>query len=59
MKKCVVETRQTKPATLTVEWTDAKKEVASYNNKAMNALFNAISLEKFKKISNVKVAHTA
>ena len=25
----------------------------------MNAIFNAISVEKFKRIFNVKVAHTA
>ena len=25
----------------------------------MNAIFNAISMEEFKRISNVKVAHTA
>ena len=29
-----------------------------FNNKAMNAIFNAISMEKFKRISNVEVAHT-
>ena len=25
----------------------------------MNAIFNAISMEEFKRISNVKIAHTA
>ena len=30
-----------------------------FNNKAMNAIFNAISMEEFKRISNVKVTHTA
>ena len=25
----------------------------------MNAIFNTVSMEKFKRISNVKVAHTA
>ena len=25
----------------------------------MNAIFNAVSMEEFKRISNVKVAHTA
>ena len=29
-----------------------------FNNKAMNAIFNAVSMEKFKRISNVEVAHT-
>ena len=46
-------------ATPIAEWTGAQKEAASYNNKAMNAVFNVVSLEEFKKISNVEVAHTA
>ena len=40
------------------QWTDAKKEVASFNSKAMNAIFNVVSIEEFKRISNVKIAHT-
>ena len=30
-----------------------------FNSKAMNAIFNAVSLEEFKRISNVEVTHTA
>ena len=30
-----------------------------FNSKFMNAIFNAVSMEEFKRISNVKVAHTA
>ena len=30
-----------------------------FNSKAMNAIFNAVSMEEFKRISNVEVAHTA
>ena len=30
-----------------------------FNSKVMNVIFNAISMEEFKKISNVEVAHTA
>ena len=29
-----------------------------FNNKAMNAIFNDVSMEEFKRISNVEVAHT-
>ena len=29
-----------------------------FNSKAMNAIFNAVSMEEFKRISNVEVAHT-
>ena len=56
----IVETGWTKRlATPIAEWTGAQKEAASYNNKAMNAIFSVVSLEEFKKISNVEVAHAA
>ena len=29
------------------------------SGKAMNAIFNAVSMKKFKRISNVEVTHTA
>ena len=34
------------------------KKVTAFNSKTMNAIFNAVSMEEFKRISNVKVAHT-
>ena len=37
---------------------DVLKEAAAFNSKAMNAIFNAISMEEFRRISNVEVAHT-
>ena len=40
------------------EWQTSQKEVAAFNSKAMNAIFNAVSMEKFKRISIVEVAHT-
>ena len=36
-----------------------KKKTAAFNSKAMNAIFNVVSMEEFKRISNVKVTHTA
>ena len=30
-----------------------------FNSKVMNAIFNAVSMKEFKRISNVEVAHTA
>ena len=48
-----------KSATSLAQWIDAQKEATSYNSKAMNAIFNVVSLEEIKKISNVEVAHTA
>ena len=29
-----------------------------FNSKTMNAIFNAVSVEEFKRISNVEVTHT-
>ena len=48
-----------KPTTPVSKWQTSQKEVAAFNSKAMNAIFNAISMEEFKRISNVEVAHTA
>ena len=41
-----VETGWEKFATSLAQWTDAQKEATSYNNKAMNAIFNVVSLEE-------------
>ena len=46
-----------KPTTPVSEWQTSQKETASFNSKAMNAIFNAVSMKEFKRISNVKVAH--
>ena len=47
-----------KPTTLVSEWQSSQKEAATFNSKVMNAIFNVVSMEEFKRISNVKVAHT-
>ena len=41
------------------EWQTSQKEAAAFNSKAMNTIFNVVSMEEFKRISNVEVAHTA
>ena len=41
------------------EWQTYHKKATAFNSKAMNAIFNAVSMEEFKRISNVEVAHTA
>ena len=46
------------PSTPVSEWQTSQKEAAVFNNKAMNAIFNVVSMEKFKRISNIEVAHT-
>ena len=47
-----------KPTTLVSEWQTSQKEAVAFNSKAMNAIFNAVSMEEFKRF-NVEVAHTA
>ena len=48
-----------KPTTTVSEWSTSQKEAATFNSKAMNAIFNAVSIEEFKRISNFEVVHTA
>ena len=54
-----VEYRWEKPTTLVSEWSTSQKKAAAFNSKAMNAIFNTVFMEEFKRISNVEVAHTA
>ena len=54
-----VEYRWGKPTTPVSEWSTSQKEVIAFNSKVMNAIFNAVSMEEFKRISNVEVAHIA
>ena len=44
-----------KSTTPVSEWQTSQKEAAIFNSKVMNAIFNAVSMEKFKRISNVEV----
>ena len=37
----------------------SQKEVTAFNSKAMNAIFNVVSMEEFRIISNVEFAYTA
>ena len=54
-----VEYRWGKPTTPVSEWQTSQKEAATFKSKVMNAIFNAVSMEEFKRISNVEVVHTA
>ena len=47
-----------KPTTPVSEWQTSQNEVATFNSKAMNAIFNVDSMEEFKRISNVEITHT-
>ena len=37
-----------------VDWDDAKIKAANFNNRALNALFSAVTNEEFKKISSTE-----
>ena len=54
-----VEYRWEKPTTPVSEWKNSQKEVDAFNSKVVNVIFNAVFIKEFKKISNIKVAHTA
>ena len=54
-----VENGWERPITVIGEWAIAKKEATIFNSKAMNAIFNAVSMEEFKRISNVEIVHIA
>ena len=54
-----IEYRWEKPTIPVSEWQTSQKEAAAFNSKVMNVIFNAVSMEEFKRISNVKVAHIA
>ena len=61
MKKVwqAVEIGWTKPTEAPADWDDAKIKAANFNNKALNALFSAVTNEEFKKISSTKIAKEA
>ena len=48
-----------KLTSLVSEWSTSEKETIALNSKAMNAIFNVVSMEEFSRISNIEVAHTA
>ena len=54
-----VEYGRKKSTTPINEWQTSQKEAVAFNSKAMNVIFNVVSMEEFKRISNVKVAHIA
>ena len=51
-----VEISWTKPTEAPANWNDAKIMVANFNSRALNALFNAVTNEEFKKISSTETA---
>ena len=54
-----IEIGWTKPKEAPVDWDEAKIKVANFNSRALNALFNAVTNEEFKKISSTETAKEA
>ena len=54
-----VEIGWTKPTKAPVDWDDAKIKAANFNSRALNALFNAVTNEEFKKISSTETSKEA
>ena len=54
-----VEIGWTKPKEALVDWDEAKIKAANFNNRALNALFSAVTNEDFKKISSTETAQEA
>ena len=50
----VVEIGWTKPKEAPVDWDDAKMKATNFNNRVLNALFNAVTNEEFKKTSSIE-----
>ena len=49
----------TKPKEAPGNWDDAKIKAANFNSRALNALFNAVTNEEFKKISSTETTMEA
>ena len=49
----------TKPKEALTDWDDAKIKAINFNSRALNALFNAVTNEEFKKISFTETAKEA
>ena len=48
-----------KPKEALVNWDKAKIKAVNFNSRALNALFNAVTNEEFKKISSTEAAKEA
>ena len=51
-----IEIGWTKPKEAPADWDEAKIKVANFNSRALDALFNAVTNEEFKKISSTETA---
>ena len=54
-----VEIGWTKPTEVPTDWDNAKIKAVNFNSRALNALFNAVTNEEFKKISSTETTKEA
>ena len=54
-----VEIGWTKPTEAPADWDDAKIKAENFNSRALDALFNAVTNEEFKKISSTETTKEA
>ena len=54
-----VEIGWTKPTEVSTDWYNAKIKAENFNSRALNALFNAVTNEEFKKISSIETVKEA
>ena len=54
-----VEIGWTKPKEVLADWDEAKIKAVNFDSRALNALFSAVTNEKFKKISYTETAKEA
>ena len=54
-----VEIGWTKPTEVPADWDNAKIKAVNFNSRALNALFNAVTNEEFKKISSTETTKEA
>ena len=54
-----VEISQTKPKEALADWDDTMIKATNFNNRALNALFGAVTNEEFKMISSIEIAKEA
>ena len=55
----VVKIGWTKPTEVPANWDDTKIKAVNFNSRALNALFNTVTNEEFKKISSIETAKEA
>ena len=54
-----VEIGWTKSTEAPTDWDDAKIKAENFNSRALKALFSAVTIEEFKKISSIETAKEA